>query len=317
MMDNNNNNNDYDINQKYDLEQFINSEVKNYQNGDTDLLKIYRYYYKCLVKIIIEIYEKLDNVKDIDLNEIIKYGTNMVTHIYWFLYGYSLNLKLTMFMTERAVLLFCEFIIMSKNPMLSKEFRFLPNVSDALAFSLKKTIGPLNMKINTKNKKFITELNRYKSSSIDLKNTLQNIIFNIIQHRTIKNHTIDEKYDFESPYINDKTDITYFLEIISSILSDLLYQYNKYPQLYHNIYKNISNIGDKEITNEIGNQLLFLTLFINLYQDNEYYRYNTDILKNKIIVSIHQQDEYIYNDLNDLKKIKSNSIYKNIIKELK
>lgn len=311
-------NHDYDINHKYDLEQFINSEVKNYQNGDTDLSKIYRYYYKCLVKIIIEIYEKIDNIKDIDLNEIIKYGTNMVTHIYWFLYGYSLNLKLTMFMTERAVLLFCEFIIMSKNPMLNKEFRFLPNISDAIAFTLKKTIGPLNIKINTKNKKFINELNIYKSSSIDLKNTLQNIVNNIIYNRINKIDVLDitQKYEFKSPFINDKKDITYFLEIVSIIFSNLLYQYNRYPQLYHNTYINISNIGEKDITTEIGNQLLFLTLFIDLYQENKNYRYNTDMLKNKIMSSIYHQDEYIYKDLDELKKIKSTSIYKNIMKEL-
>ena len=106
---------DYKIEQKYDLEQFINTEVKTYSNGDVILPRIFKYYYKCQCRIIFEIYDKLSKVEDLNIFETLQYGTNMVSHVFWTLYSYSLNIKLSMFLTERAVLLFTEFIIMSKN----------------------------------------------------------------------------------------------------------------------------------------------------------------------------------------------------------
>ena len=137
-----------------------------------------------------------------------------------------------MFLTERAVLLFTEFIIMSKNPMLNKEFRFMPNICDALAFSVKKTIGPLQNKCNTRNKKFIKELSKYKLISVNIKYIIQQLLYSIIVNRKTKdNLTIDNDskdiYQYNSPYINSDNDILGFLESCSSAYSQTLYNFSE------------------------------------------------------------------------------------------
>merc|ERR1712199_18956 len=88
---------------------------------------------------------EIKNIENISVFNSVKNGLNMIYYIFWTLYVYTYNVKLTMFLTERAVLLFTEFIVMSRNPILNKEFRFIPNINDAITFALKKTIGPIKL----------------------------------------------------------------------------------------------------------------------------------------------------------------------------
>ena len=310
---------DYKIEQKYDLEQFINTEVKTYSNGDVILPRIFKYYYKCQCRIIFEIYDKLSKVEDLNIFETLQYGTNMVSHVFWTLYSYSLNIKLSMFLTERAVLLFTEFIIMSKNPMLNKEFRFMPNICDALAFSIKKTIGPLQNKCNTRNKKFLKELNKYKLISVNMKYIIQQLLYSIIVNRKTKdNLTMDndskEVYEYRSPYINSDNDILNFLELCSSAFSQTLYNFADNDNHCFNILNKFFNNVNEEITSKICVCKIFLDLILEIDYSVEDIKISTNIVEKYL-----SNNEINDPDLNitNLKNIRKKSFFKKICKKIK
>ena len=76
----------------------------------------------------------------------------MVYYIFYVLIFYTNNIKLTLFLLERSILFYSEFIIMSQDKKLIDQICFLPNINDALFFTYKKTIGPIELcKIKTKN----------------------------------------------------------------------------------------------------------------------------------------------------------------------
>jgi hypothetical protein len=310
---------DYKIEQKYDLEQFINTEVKTYSNGDVILPRIFKYYYKCQCRIIFEIYDKLSKVEDLNIFETLQYGTNMVSHVFWTLYSYSLNIKLSMFLTERAVLLFTEFIIMSKNPMLNKEFRFMPNICDALAFSVKKTIGPLQNRCNTRNKKFLKDLSKYKLISINIKYIIQQLLYSIvINKKTKENLNLDNDskdiYEYSSPYINSDNDILAFLELCSSAYSQTLCNFSDNDNYCFNLLKKFFNNVNEDLTSKICECKLFLDLILEIDYSVKDIKVSTNIVE-KYLSSNRTEDP----DLNifNLKNIRKKSFFKKICKKIK
>ena len=44
------------------------------------------------------------------------------------------------------ILLFSEFIILSRDPSINKDLCYIPNLSDAINFAYKKTVGPIEIK---------------------------------------------------------------------------------------------------------------------------------------------------------------------------
>ena len=215
--------------QKKDLLKFIDKEVKNINNGDTDFKKNYKFFYKCLYKSYIDIYSKIINIDNISHYNTIRSGLNMVYNIFWTLYLYTYNVKLTMFLTERAVLLFTEFVVMSRNPILNKEFRFIPNINDAIAFAIKKTIGPIKISHLNKDKKIAGELSYYKSSSFIIKHIFLHIIHNSI------NQNYQNKVDNSRQY----------LEIIINYLSNPILNYYKMNKKDCSLFNTINNILEK------------------------------------------------------------------------
>ena len=129
-----------------ELIDFINQEKINKKvNGK----KIFNYFSKCIIKSIIELNNKFKKIEN-KTNSIIS-GINMIYNIFFILIFYSNNIKLTIFLVERAVMLYSEFIIMSKDKKIIDDICFIPNINDAVSFSYKKTIGPLSInKLNIK-----------------------------------------------------------------------------------------------------------------------------------------------------------------------
>ena len=129
-----------------ELIDFINQEKINKKvNGK----KTFNYFSKCIIKSIIELNNKFKKIEN-KTNSIIS-GINMIYNIFFILIFYSNNIKLTIFLVERAVMLYSEFIIMSKDTKIIDDICFIPNINDAVSFSYKKTIGPLNInKLNIK-----------------------------------------------------------------------------------------------------------------------------------------------------------------------
>ena len=131
-----------DIDTGIDLIQFIDNEKK-----PAKILKhkkAYIYFNTCLLKTMIELSGKFrENMIEVVDNTII--GVNTFCHVFFVLLSYTNNLKLTIFLAERAVLLYTEFIIMSKEAEEESNLRYKPTNKDAMLFSYKKTIGPIKL----------------------------------------------------------------------------------------------------------------------------------------------------------------------------
>ena len=128
-----------------ELIQFLNQEKLNKK---INVKKIYTFYNKCLIKSIIELETKFANIENKNL--CIENGINMIYYIFFILIFYTNNIRLTIFLLERSILFYTEFIIMSQDKKLIDQICFVPNINDALFFTYKKTIGPLeinNMKL--------------------------------------------------------------------------------------------------------------------------------------------------------------------------
>jgi len=168
------------IEKNSDLINFINDESKIFDK--LDLSKIFKCFCKCLVSSLLDIYNKFKNIENLDLIESIILGSHMVYHIFWVLIIYTNNLKLTIFLTERATLLYTEFIIMSRDPKINKDLYFTPNISDGISFAYKKSIGPLKIS-DFKNKNY-KDINSIKNVSYIYKYIVQeifSILFKISQ----------------------------------------------------------------------------------------------------------------------------------------
>lgn len=138
-----------------ELIQFLNQEKLNKKlNGK----KVYNFYNKCLIKSIIDLKKKFNNIDNKKI--CIENGVNMIYYIFFILIFYTNNIRLTIFLLERSILFYTEFIIMSQDKKLIDQICFVPNINDALFFTYKKTVGPLeicNLKIK-KEQEFIRDM---------------------------------------------------------------------------------------------------------------------------------------------------------------
>ncbi len=150
---------DISIEKNSDLLEFINSE--KYDN-EIDINKAYLYFNTCCCKTIIELDKKLKNLNDKCMLQEIIMGTKMFSHVFFVLLSYTNNLKLTIFLAERAILLYTEFIIMSNDKQVMKDVCYHPTITDPILFAYKKTIGPIPVNIRENSSDF----NLLKSSSL-------------------------------------------------------------------------------------------------------------------------------------------------------
>jgi len=250
--------------------------------NDLDFDKVFKYYYKCHVKTIIDIYNKFKTFKDFDYFEALLLGTNLFHNVFWILISYSKNLKLTIFLSERAILLYTEFIIMSRDPKINNELYFVPSLIDALSFSYKKTIGPLKLNDISNNPESHQDIYTYKNLSSIVKlinqkgfnyiksdveiNNLEEIN-NIFTASIIKNHDHFKKEKFYSDFFDCCLSIfndieisymtgLYFVRILLELLVDIRKKNTKYDiffsdfmRFYEKYKKNLNNITIKKIKN--------------------------------------------------------------------
>jgi hypothetical protein len=150
---------DISIEKNSDLLEFINSEK---YTENIDINKAYLYFNTCCCKTLIELDKKLGNLNEKCKTQEIIMGTHMFFHVFFVLLSYTNNLKLTIFLAERAILLYTEFIIMSNDKQVMKDVCYQPTITDPILFAYKKTIGPIpaNLKQNS------PEFNLLKSSSL-------------------------------------------------------------------------------------------------------------------------------------------------------
>ena len=118
-----------------DLLQFIKQKCQN--NIDVSNIKIITMYAKLISSSITRTYEKLGLfVYSVTCME-------TIDNLFWIIFSYSKNLKLTMFLCDRAILLFNEYILMTKNSLFSNDEDSQVNFLEIKTFVYKKTIGPI------------------------------------------------------------------------------------------------------------------------------------------------------------------------------
>jgi|TARA_B110000977_G_scaffold196396_1_gene276681 hypothetical protein len=240
-------------NDNIDLLNFINK--KKQETVDPEPKRIFFLYTKSIRTAIINTYNQQGN-KVFTIS-----CAQLIHNIFWLIYNYSFNTKLTMFMCERAILLFNEYINISKN--YGNEST---NMVDVQQFIINKTVGPLKIdnKVSNVNIKEITSLSQ---------------IFEDFTYKLFaKIVDIDTFY-----YSYDN-----FMESIASILSNILYKINHIGEGEY-IRDELQKILECDIL-DLPREVNLLKIKLELF----YYSYNktknvvlskqraNDILENKI-----------------------------------
>ena len=167
------------LNKEDQLLTFI--EKKKIVDNTIDIKRLFFIYTKAIRNSIIKTFEK---IKKYDMTI---HCCEMVNSIFWIIVRYTNNLKLTMFLCERAIILFIEYISLSNNLSSQQEL----NILDVKLFIYKKTLGPIKLASNhtlnyevlsIKNiSKFIKDimykvfyLNYENSNTEELENELEN-----------------------------------------------------------------------------------------------------------------------------------------------
>lgn len=128
-------------NKEYSLFPLDELKQKSKHKGDTlDMKKVFSIYNTCSIKTIIELKNKLENKYNY-----IEMGISVLYYIFFLVLRTSKNMKLCLKLSERAILLFTEFIIQSREKKASGDLVFSPSIGDAVSFAYKKTIGALSL----------------------------------------------------------------------------------------------------------------------------------------------------------------------------
>ena len=281
------------IEKKKNLIDFIDKEVED--TSISDINKAFKFFNKCLSKSIIECYNKLYSI-NINILDAVNSCSDLVFHVYWSLLSYTNNIRLTIFLSERAVLLFTEFITMSRNPMLNKELKFTPNINDALIFAYKKTIGPLRINKNKISNNKV--LNIARTASLDVKLIFKEIIYSIHENKD------------DYLLVNDnepKVNIGKITKLYDNTISCLTKQiYNCYTisncnqNVKISIYNKLIEIFRGKYTDNILKNIQIIRVIFELFAE----LYNKSLNLNDSIETL----DYIYENFE-----KSNFIDNNII----
>jgi hypothetical protein len=121
------------LNRGTELLQFI--EQKRQTELDVHLEDIYSVYLDIIISSLNKSYDKLNHIS-------FAISCTETTHLlFWIVLKYAKNVKLTTFLCDRAIVLFNEYIKMSKSTLLGNDI----NLGEIKHFVYKKTIGPLSI----------------------------------------------------------------------------------------------------------------------------------------------------------------------------
>lgn len=269
-----------EIDKNIDLVDFINQEKLDKKINSK---KIFCYFIRCLAKSIIELNNKFYNVKN--KTDAVISGINMIYHIYFILISYTNNIKLTVFLLERSILLYSEFIIMSQDKKLIDDICFIPNITDAISFAYKKTIGPI----------IINKINNIKPDQYFIKDgaNIMKCIFQLIYIKSNENN------------------LSYYLDEINILLGMSIFcLFEKTDRRFHNyIFNKIIDIVNNNNNMEVSIIKIKLLIESMLYLYEHHYPKNFKIIFNEIF------NHYMINKINydnfllELKNFKKNKLF--------
>jgi len=245
-----------------DLLNFINK--KCLESDNTEPKKIFFLFTKSIRNAIISTYEQQNNI------QYTLSCVDLIFNIFWIIYNYSYNAKLTMFMCERSVLLFNEYINISKTYG-NDEI----NMSDVKQFIINKTIGPL--KLEGRN-----DLSQIKK------------ITGLAQVFRIFLYKLFSKVIHSQNFYYSHTD---FFESISFILSNVLYKMDNlgFRTYLETELDNLIQIDLLDLPREVNILKIKLELFLYAFQHTS--DYNKSI---KISTQIMEEHINIIDELYDI-----------------
>ena len=257
-----------ELSKEDELVNFINSKVISKKKIEYNLLLFN--YCKIMKEVILKCYKRLNVVY------LIHECMTLVSNVFWCIFMYTYNIKLTMFLCERAILLFNEYIDLAKFTI-NETDEFKINSTDVKLFIYKRTIGPIVYK--KQSIVFIKKINVIKQASIVIDNILTILITIIIKQFSSENKNV----------INDNLTkfIVYFHNLIPSIFYKL-YKNNLIFNIDFLNYKNIQNSNDiLKIINKIKLDCELLYIYFKLYKN----------INNMNLKSILMDDENLIDDV--------------------
>ena len=184
-------------------------------------------------------------------------AVTIITHVFWQVIYYSYNIKLAMFLSDRALILFNEYIDLAKLTY-TNNADFNINRTDIKIFIYKRTIGPIkikNIKSNS-NKSILEHLTRIKYVSNLFRQIIVNIFMTLVQYYE---YNSDFPVSMKDEYILQYID--YSIKIYIHILYKLSLHYN------YNIILQDWNILTSILhkLNEVNHEFLYyFNLFLNI-----------------------------------------------------
>ena len=236
----------------------------------------------------------------------------IISNIFWQVIYYSYNIKLAMFLSDRALILFSEYIDLAKLTY-SNHNDFNINKTDIKIFIYKRTIGPIKIKnIKTKSNKSILEhLERIKYVSNIFRQIIVNTFLVLVQYYE---YNVDFPTSMKEEYILQYID--YSIKIHIHILYKLSLHYNNHILLQDwNILNSILNK-----LNDVEHEFLYyLNLFLNVIKiELELIYYITKKYKQQKIACDYKMIDICHYMRNKIKleDIFNTNKHKNIFKEL-
>ena len=193
------------LSKEKELDEFINNKIKNIE--DLDIQKVMYFYNKITREGIMQTFERLKNLE---------WGlecSKLIFNIYWIVLSHSYNIKLSMFLCERALILFNEYIDLASKT-LTEGMNFKINMTDVKLFIYKRTIGTIKINNN------IDDYNSKKISLIKIKEAT-NIITDFINKFI---HIYSKKFEQNINISEEIENLNNYIENISNILTNIVYK---------------------------------------------------------------------------------------------
>ena len=124
-----------------DLLKFLND--KRNKTLDATHKHLYYHYNKIINTSILNCYNRL-----LRADQTI-HCLNLVNILFWYLIEETKNIKLSMFLCDRAILLYTEYILMVSTPLLESKKEI--DMTEVKIFVYKKTLGPLALNVTRRN----------------------------------------------------------------------------------------------------------------------------------------------------------------------
>ena len=221
--------------------EFIDSEI--YDESALDIPKTFRCFCKCYTKTLIDLDLKFNASSYTEYFSYIIYGANIMNNIFWLVLSYTSNLKLTIFLAERSILLFTEFLLIAKNKNVSRQLLFTPNMNDVIEFVFQRTIGDL--KINNNNHATIT------NAGLSIKAVFEQCFTDLFKKKDTSN-----SFDFIMAHISPSMlslyellgiEVNFFIRNIINKIFETDYTTEIKLYILKNILDTVLKLGNKNI----------------------------------------------------------------------